>query len=194
LRNDEQQRLFVHHRIAITKLRSVVDIHLNSRELLDHVLADKGRVIRGPAGQQKEPPDRLRIQQQQILHRIEHLGHAGRVLSFPARLMGRRMVRTASRIAPRWAVAAAAAGLFVGVGVGALIDPARGKSPAPMAAFPPVPLAVSPVLPANDQPTTGDDDTFLSDLEMALSGPRTLELMPLDALTPRVQAVSTQLP
>ncbi len=139
-------------------------------------------------------PERLRIQQQQILHRLEHLGHAARVLSFPARMMGRRMVRTASRIAPRWAVAAAAAGLFVGVGVGALIDPARGKSAAPMAAFPPVPLVVSPALPVNDQPTTGDDDTFLSDLEMALSGPRTLELMPLDALTPRVKAVSTQLP
>ncbi len=46
----------------------------------------------------------------------------------------------------------------------------------------------------NNPPAAGDDDTFLSDLEMALSGPRNLELMPLDALTPRVQAVSTQLP
>ena len=137
-------------------------------------------------------PERLRIQQQQILHRLEHLGHAARVLSFPARLMGRRMVRTASRVAPRWAIAAAAAGLFVGVGVGTLIDPARGKSAAPMAA---IPLVVSPVLPVvSDPPAAGDDDTFLSDLEMALSGPRNLELMPLDALTPRVKAVSTQLP
>jgi hypothetical protein len=136
-------------------------------------------------------PERLRIQQQQILHRLEHLGHAARVLSFPARLMGRRMVRTASRVAPRWAIVAATAGLFVGVGVGTLIDPARGKSPAPMAALP---LVVSPALPVNDPPVAGDDDTFLSDLEMALSGPRNLELMPLDALTPRVQAVSTQLP
>ncbi len=72
-------------------------------------------------------PERLRNQQQQILHRLEHFGHAARVLSFPARLMGRRMVRTASRIAPRWAIAAAAAGLFVGVGVGTLIDPATGS-------------------------------------------------------------------
>jgi len=137
-------------------------------------------------------PERLRIQQQQILHRLEHLGHAARVLSFPARMMGRRMVRTASRVAPRWAIAAAAAGLFVGVGVGTLIDPARGKSAAPMAA---IPLVVSPVLPVmSDPPAAGDDDTFLSDLEMALSGPRNLELMPLDALTPRVKAVSAQLP
>ncbi len=77
------------------------------------------------------------IQQQQILHRLEHLGHAARVLSFPARLMGRRMVRTASRIAPRWAIAAAAAGLFVGVGVGTLIDPERGTTPAPVGSHPP---------------------------------------------------------
>ena len=136
-------------------------------------------------------PERLRSQHQQILHRLEHLGHAARVLSFPARLMGRRMVRTASRIAPRWAIAAAAAGLFVGVGVGTLIDPEPETTPAPVAA---IPLVISPVLPVSSTPTAGDDDTFLSDLEMALSGPRNLELMPLDALTPRVQRVSTQLP
>jgi hypothetical protein len=58
-----------------------------------------------------------------------------------------------------------------------------------------IPLVVSPVLPVvSDPPAAGDDDTFLSDLEMALSGPRNLELMPLDVLTPRVKAVSTQLP
>ena len=136
-------------------------------------------------------PERLRIQQQQILHRLEHLGHAARVLSFPARLMGRRMVRTASRVAPRWAVAAAAAGLFVGVGVGTLIDPAPGEAPATMADFP---IVVSPALTVSEPLAAGDDDTFLSDLEMALSGPRNRELMPLDALTPRVQAVSNQLP
>ena len=135
-------------------------------------------------------PERLRIQQQQILHRLEHLGHAARVLSFPARLMGRRMAHTASRIAPRWAVAAAAAGLFVGVGVGTLIDPARRQAPAAIAPFP---MVVSPALVSDPLPA-GDDDTFLSDLEMALSGPRNRELMPLDALTPRVQAVSNQFP
>jgi hypothetical protein len=140
-------------------------------------------------------PERLRIQQQQILHRIEHLGHAARVLSFPARLMGRRMVHTASRVAPRWAIAAAAVGLFVGVGVGTLIDPARGAAPAKTADFPMVvPMVVSPVLTVSEPLPAGDDDTFLSDLEMALSGPRNRELMPLDALTPRVQAVSNQLP
>lgn len=137
-------------------------------------------------------PERLRIQQQQILHRLEHLGHAARVLSFPARLMGRRMVRTASRVAPRWAIAAAAAGLFVGVAVGTLIDPAREEAPATMATFP---IVVPPaLLTISDPLAAGDDDTFLSDLEMALSGPRNRELMPLDALTPRVQAVSNQLP
>ena len=136
-------------------------------------------------------PERLRAQQQQILHRLEHLGHAARVLSFPARLMGRRMAHTASRIAPRWAIAAAAAGLFVGVGVGTLIDPPRRETPAAIAPFP---LVVSPALTAGDQLPAGDDDTFLSDLEMALSGPRNRELMLFDALTPSVQAVSNQLP
>ena len=135
-------------------------------------------------------PERLRIQQQQIIHRLGHLGHAARVISFPGRLIGRRMAHTASRITPRWAVAAAAAGLVVGVGVGTLFAPAPRPVPAAIA---PTPIA-PPVATLSEPPPVSDDATFLSELEMALSGPRNRELLPFDALTPRVQAISSQLP
>lgn len=135
-------------------------------------------------------PERLRLQQQQIIHRLEHLGHAARVISFPGRLIGRRMAHTASRIAPRWALAAAAAGLVVGIGVGTLFDPTPSPAPAAVAPAP----TVSPSAAVSEPPPVGDDATFLSELDAALSGPRNRELLPFDALTPQVQAISSQLP
>jgi hypothetical protein len=176
-------------RLAAAHLADCAACAAHLRELVDFMVG-----LRADADADTDAiftPERLRIQQQQILHRLEHLGHAARVLSFPARLMGRRMAHTASRIAPRWAIAAAAAGLFVGVGVGTLIDPVRREAPAAIAPFP---MVVPPALTVSDPLAAGDDDTFLSDLEMALSGPRNRELMPFDALTPGVQAVSNQLP
>jgi anti-sigma factor RsiW len=137
-------------------------------------------------------PERLRIQQEQIIHRLEHLGHAARIISFPGRLIGRRMAHTASRMTPRWAVAAAAAGLVVGVGVGSLFDPVPRRAP-----FAPVSIAPASVTPpaaaVSDPPAVSDDAAFLTELEMALSGPRNQELLLFDELTPHVQAISSQL-
>lgn len=135
-------------------------------------------------------PERLQVQQRQIADRLEHLGQAARIITFPGRLIGRRVARTAARIAPRWAVAAAAAGLFVGVGVGTLVAPTPRPTPVAIAPSPAVPPAV--VVVSEPSPVS-DDDAFLSELEMALSGPRNRELLPFDRLTPRVQAITTQL-
>jgi hypothetical protein len=137
-------------------------------------------------------PQQLRLQQQQILRRLEHLGHPARVISFPARLMRRRF-GAATRIAPRWAAAAAAAGLFVGVGVGVLFDSPR---PRPAAA---APVAVTsrlaaPIIAVSAPAVEPDDDAFLSELESALGGPHNQELLPFDALTPRVQEISSRPP
>jgi hypothetical protein len=137
-------------------------------------------------------PERLRVQQQQIAHRLEHLGQVARVLSFPARVMGHRMTRTALRIAPRWAIAAAAAGLLVGVAMGTVMDPVGRHTPTAPAALP---IAFQ-LEPAQNEPTEvdppfeADDEAFLTELETALSGPRNEELMPFDELTPRVQPIS----
>jgi hypothetical protein len=160
-------------------------------------------------------PERLRSQQEQIAKRIEHVGRAARVLSFPGRV-GREMAGT-TRVAPRWLAAAAAAGLFVGVAVGGtLFDSgfhvrglyvatpseegvlARSKPQRRVAAPPPVrvtsPASVKDPEPVAAVPvSTNDDDRFLLELENALQYPRTGELMPFDALTPHVRDISNQL-
>ena len=133
-------------------------------------------------------PEALRAQQQHIMRRIEHLGHPARVLSFPGRVVRRHFAPTGGRIAPRWTAAAAAAGLFIGVGVGLVVD-SRNRATAPLAmtisrpARPPAPV-VAVGVPA---PVVADDDAFLSEIETVLGGPHNQELLPFDALTPRVQ-------
>jgi anti-sigma factor RsiW len=132
-------------------------------------------------------------QRQQIARRIEHLGHAARIISFPGRLVARHMAGTASRMAPRWA-AAAAAGLFVGIGVGMFYD-ARSHVAQTAQTISGVPAAARPAqtaptgLPVSVQAPAFDTDAFLSELESALGGPRTPELMSLDVLTPQVREV-----
>jgi predicted anti-sigma-YlaC factor YlaD len=139
-------------------------------------------------------PDRLRAQQQQILRRIELVGRPARILSFPTRLVRRTIGATTGRSATRWIAAAAAAGLFVGVALGASYQwntragalqallardasgrrlatvGTRGSSPAEIAA----------------------DTAFLSDLELALERPHTPELRAFDALTPHVREIRDQ--
>jgi hypothetical protein len=147
--------------------------------------------------------DRLRAQQHAIARRLEHVGRPARVISFPG-AAGRAMATTASRIAPRWVAAAAAAGLFVGAGLGMSYEwqrtgtgsqllaraQARGQAARPSAGS-------SRTLPAEPVATRGSaqadvaaDEAFLSDLELALDRPRTLELRAYDALTPHVRDVS----
>jgi anti-sigma factor RsiW len=128
-------------------------------------------------------PERLRIQQQQILRRMSLVGRPARVLSFPGRIVRRTIDASTSRTAPRWAAAAAAAGLFVGVAVGA---PAR---PRPVAESN-VALHPSGVgTGGRDKVEIAADDAFLSDLEIALERPHTRELQAFDALTPHVREV-----
>ena len=67
-------------------------------------------------------PERLRVQQQHIARRLEHLGHPARVISFPGRPAVHHIASSAPRSARRWVAAAAAAGLFIGVGTGLFLD------------------------------------------------------------------------
>jgi hypothetical protein len=139
-------------------------------------------------------PERLQGQQQEIARRIAHVAHGARVISFPAREL-RRAGHGPSRVGRRWVAAAAAAGLFVGVGVGIFLDRQTGRIPATVVAparpaepAAPPPSQVTPSLPLLAD--HGDDAIFMSELELALEQPNTPELSALDALTPHVREVS----
>jgi anti-sigma factor RsiW len=141
-------------------------------------------------------PEHLRLQQEQISRRIALVGRPARVLSFPGRIVRRTIDASTSRTAPRWVAAAAAAGLFVGVAVGAsfqwrsqldgrrtfLSDASRARTQRL------TPVATRGTAPAD----VASDDAFLSDLEIALERPHTRELLAFDALTPHVREIRDQ--
>jgi len=133
-------------------------------------------------------PERLRAQQQQIARRLEQVGRRARVISFPGQLVRRTMTAPGSHSAPRWVAAAAAAGLFVGVAVGAGYR--FGSHPVGLEQT----LARQAPLPARglNPAQLSADDAFLSDLEVALERPHTRELIAFDALTPHVREVTAR--
>ena len=159
--------------------------------------------------------DHLRAQQAHILRRIEHLGHAARVISFPKHQPMDALHGESIRVAPRWLAAAAAAGLVVGVGVGtvlqspfahrtqhapataALTRPATTSSGAaqpaevqPAAAQPvPVDVAPDPALMSASAPGIDANDDFLQQFEFEVERPLTPELRALDDLTPHAREI-----
>jgi hypothetical protein len=144
--------------------------------------------------------DRLHAQQQQIARRIALVGRPARVLSFPGRIVRRTINASSSRTAPRWIAAAAAAGLFVGVAVGASYQFRWGLAPNRSAQTFLVTGAASqraarltPVATrVAGQVDVAADDAFLSDLEIALDRPRTRELLAFDDFTPHVREIRDQ--
>ena len=136
-------------------------------------------------------PDRLSAQQQTIARRIAHVGRPARVISFPGQFVRRTMTGSPSSTAPRWIAAAAAAGLFVGVALGAGYE---WRSRSTRQALTGDMARASRLLPVATRGSTpadvAADDAFLSELEIALERPRTRELQAFDALTPHVREVS----
>jgi hypothetical protein len=138
-------------------------------------------------------PDRLHVQQRQIARRIEQVGRAARVISFPGRFVGRHVDIRSPRTGPRWVAGAAAAGLFFGAALGVSFEwdrHLRGQRQLTVqdqldsgytGRLLPLALGLSPAL--------ADDDAFLSELEVALQRPRTRELQPFDAFTPHVREI-----
>jgi hypothetical protein len=141
--------------------------------------------------------DRLRAQQQQIARRVAVLGRPARIISFPGRIVRRTINASTSRTAPRWIAAAAAAGLFIGVAVGASYQfgwrgsPLGGRQPIIVRdAVSARASRVTPVPPRSSGPAdVAADDAFLSDLEIALDRPRTRELQAFDEFTPHVREI-----
>ena len=138
-------------------------------------------------------PERLRAQQQQILRRIEHVGRPARVIDFPARLGVRRIIPSGAHGLSRWVYGAAAAGLVVGVGLGAVYESEWAAIQAGRRSAGVHQLATvrsrAATLTAMGAPEAADD-AFLSDLDVALERPHTPSLQPYDSLTPHVREVS----
>lgn len=147
-------------------------------------------------------PDHLRAQQQQIARRIEHIGRAARVITFPKSSGADRMIRApyiAAHHHPRWVAAAVAAGVFVGVALGASFEWERVRQTPASALLAVagnsvnVAAHVTPALPDNSVATMPFDiaaaDAFLSELEVALDRPRTRALQPFDDITPHVREI-----
>jgi hypothetical protein len=132
--------------------------------------------------------EHLESQRAQILRRLEHIGRHARVITFPA---GGRRQPDAGRVAAvrmRWVAAAAAAGLAVGLGLGALMNfqiASPSSSPARQAVAARAPdVHINPVAKLSDP--SFSDEAFLSEIDQAL-GRRAAELEALDALTPHVR-------
>lgn len=139
-------------------------------------------------------PERLRTQHQQIARRLEHVGRVARVISFPGQFVRGSITASATRTAPRWIAAAAAAGLFIGVALGAsyewnpLLRSARQSMARRIDTSRPARL--TPVATrGSNQVDVAADDAFLSDLEVALERPHTRELLAFDAFTPHVREI-----
>jgi hypothetical protein len=138
------------------------------------------------------PADRLRVQQQQIMRRIEHVAQPTRIISFPGHAPDLRAAAGRTRVAPRWLAAAAAAGLLIGVAAGSFIYPPGSATPSTevsrAGAAPAGSLAVG-----TSRPDRSSDLDFLLELENALERPHTRELTALDALTPHVLEAGYQI-
>ena len=141
------------------------------------------------------PPERLQVQRQHIARRLEHVGRAARVISFPEPSARRAMTASVSRTAPRWVAAAAAAGLFVGVALTASYQwGSQGRGEQQLRTVrdtPPLRLRITPAVSLVDS-YPASDEIFLSELEVALERPHTRELRAFDALTPHVREVSAK--
>ena len=142
-------------------------------------------------------PERLRLQQQRIVRRIALVGRPARVLSFPGRIVQRTIDASTSRGAHRWVAAAAAAGLFIGVVVGASFEwrsSLRNRQMFTAADTGRTRVArTTPAISRGSSSSDGvSDDAFLSNLELALERPHTRELQAFDALTPHVREIKDQ--
>jgi len=136
-------------------------------------------------------PDRLRAQWQQILRRLQYGDRPGRVIAFPRQAVARGAA--VPRTASRWVAAAAAAGLFVGVALGASYQWETHVSPGADGGRLTAATRLTPVATRGLEPASvAADDAFLSELDAALQRPRTQALVAYDALTPHVREVRDQ--
>jgi hypothetical protein len=131
--------------------------------------------------------NRLEAQRTRILDRIAQVGHAARVLRFPAR--NREAAMPAPTGSRRWISVAAAAGLIIGLVAGQLVHlvpwEARDSDQTISA------VRQSPVLvPASTGSHALSDDELLDEIEAAVRVRRAHSLRALDEITPTATDLS----
>lgn len=110
------------------------------------------------------PPDRLAVQQAQILRKLEQLDQPSRVIAFPGPPRQAPWEAAARGVAPAWVGIAAAAGLVLGV-VGGQLSARIGPS-APM-----MPVQVAAITPpAPDRIRSTDADLLETDFTQTRIG------------------------
>jgi hypothetical protein len=134
--------------------------------------------------------DRLRDQEERILRRLERHGQPARVVTFPARGLGRSSARRAGGAARRWIAGAAAAGLLAGLFLGHFMESREGSPSREASISAPEPTAapVTRLTAADDLA----DDRLLGEIEEALMSRHGVELSMLDAMTtpPELQEIA----
>lgn len=149
---------------------------------------DEAAAVSAEAADAAFSPERLMAQRDRILRRLDT--QSAKVLAFPVTDMPGGPA-SSSRPMMRWVAVAAAAGLVVGLLAGRMFH--LGDAPAPTMA------SRQGVVTRSIGPTEGQirtaalarlagDDVFMSEVDTALSAPRTPELEAIDAMTLRVQA------
>lgn len=124
------------------------------------------------------PPEKLALQQSQIMRRLEQLDEPPRVIAFPAQAVAAPRTDNSRRVAPAWVGVAAAAGLVIGLVGGQLsarLTPeetgtaTQTEQSAPAS----IPAASSPTQPSNASLLDYDFDRHVPD-----------DLLVYDQLTP----------
>jgi hypothetical protein len=133
-------------------------------------------------------PERLAVQHERIMRRVEAQAGA-RILSFPAVAQAASRSLRAARPTLRWVAAAAVTGLMIGVAAGQYMNifergfggfTSRTRSAQSAHAAP----RSTPVMqPVGTQRPHVDEDEFLSEVDGAITEPRTSELSAIYTLT-----------
>jgi hypothetical protein len=126
-------------------------------------------------------PERLALQQTQILRRLEQLDQPARVIAFPGQSRSPERDATDRRVAPAWVGVAAAAGLVLGV-IGGQVSARFGSAPAPV-----VPTQVSV---QNEELPAGATRLSQPDLDFDLEGLGIPAFDAVDGITPKFQTVA----
>jgi hypothetical protein len=128
------------------------------------------------------PPERLALQQAQILRRLEQLDQPARVIAFPSQTRLSHRDASDRRVAPAWVGVAAAAGLVLGV-VGGQLSARLGSPVTPV--IPTTENALPPAAAPVAMTETPAMRSLGSLLDMDFDTPvKSLELV--DDLTPRL--------
>ena len=127
-------------------------------------------------------PERLAMQQTQILRRLEQLDQPARVIAFPRQARLGQRDPNDRRVAPAWVGIAAAAGLALGL-VGGQVSARMGGARQPA-----VPAQV--VVQADEGPAISTARLSQPDLDLDLEGLNIPALDAVDGITPKFTTVA----